>query len=171
MKTKLAIITHLNKIIPNIINQISLDLNDNKTKITGIISYKLMKIQKVVIEEYNLFEKCRNDIIMKYGKEIKENSDEKRKEYKVTPDNMLEYQKELNILANNEIEINVPEIRLSELNLDTINLHPTDLFMMLNSNIFIDDIATKMIKEEIKEEVKEKPNRIKEEIKEKVVEP
>lgn len=152
MKVTIGLVTFLNKVVPDVINKIAkLETvsiaNNEQMPISGIVNYKLLKINKAITGEYETYEKFRKDLIIKLGQPLEDNPDA----YKVPDDKVEEFNKTINELALKEVELNVPTLRLSDLRLDKLYLNPQELSILLDSKIVTDDL------EDEKEEPNESP--------------
>jgi len=92
-------------------------------------SYKLSKLLKHLVNEYNVFDENRIKLINKYAEKDENNEVRINKENNsiiITDNNKDKFNKEINELVNIEIEIFIEKIRLDDLG--EIMVSPRDLF-------------------------------------------
>jgi hypothetical protein len=122
MKIKLEEIINAAKVLEKI----------DRTNFDIKLSYKLNKILTKLINESRDFNKARDEAIVKNGAE-----DEKTHQFRVTPENIEKFQKEIEALLAEEIELDVWQISLSSLD-GKIQLSPAELRML--GKFLIDDL-------------------------------
>jgi hypothetical protein len=90
----------------------------SSTKFQASMTLKIMRIMRAVRPELEDYDKKKNDLIKKFGVTL-DNGD-----VKVSPDRMNDFFTELNPVLEQEVELPIEPIKLSEL---TLELTPIDL--------------------------------------------
>lgn len=103
------------------------NLLEEKLPIT--LSYKLSLLLKKIRPELESYEKVRTDKIKELGSIVKDDAENDTNEYSLDINNkevIEEFRKAMVDVGNQTIEIDIPEIKISEFN-NSINLTPMDM--------------------------------------------
>ena len=93
-------------------------LKDLATKpLPARAAFKVGRILKEVINDYNTFQDTRQQLLNKYGEKDEQNQLKTNPENQViiTPDRLAEFYKELNDLLDSKVEVNISLIRMVEI--------------------------------------------------------
>jgi Sec-independent protein translocase protein TatA len=88
-----------------------------------VVSFKLGKVVKQVKDELGHFKETLNNKVKELGEETKDKDGKPTGNWQVKSENMDEWIKQSKELAEEEVEISVPEIKLA----DIYNLKPGDI--------------------------------------------
>lgn len=95
-------------------------LKDLATKpLPARVAFKIGRILKTIINEYNMFQDARQALLLKYGEKDTEDTDKLKTNNEnqviIRPDLLQDFYKELNDLLESTVEVNIAKIRLVEI--------------------------------------------------------
>jgi len=98
----------------------------------AIASYKIQRALRHIIPEIELFSKTRDELVQKYGKPIEGQPGA----FKIAPEFAKQYEEEMTTLINQELELDLHPIPLSDLK--TLDIQVRD--MLLLDYLIVDDV-------------------------------
>lgn len=112
-----------------------------KTELKAKLAWQVSKLLKTVEQEMQIFNDTRMSAVKKYG-EKDENGElitDDNGNCKILDNNLALFNKEINELLNNEIEINANKLKISDL--EEINFTPSEIAALENFIDFEEEVA------------------------------
>lgn len=87
----------------------------SETKLPASVGFSLGKFLKQVTPEIELYNKVRSEKVVEYGTETGEIDEKGNKQYSFLGENKEKYVVEMTEMENKELDVKIPEIKISDL--------------------------------------------------------